>query len=285
MKRAFKRQLNKLIDKLRKIKHKELFDDIKYAEERFLNTFGYKLNLKNPKTFNEKLQWLKLYDRTDLHTLCADKYLVREHVRKEIGEEYLIPLVLETNQVKNINKNNMPDYPVIAKTNHDCGSFHLIRDKEVQDWEIIQNKLQKSLDTNYYDLGKEWQYKNIKPTIILEKLIIEKNGTLAKDYKFFCYHGKVEFIQIDIEKESKPDVQFFSTPQNKKSISPPKCLTKMISLAETLTKPFLFSRIDFYELNNKIFFGEITFHPSNGFAPITPEHWDEKMGDLIKLPR
>ena len=293
MRRALKR---KIIQIIKKIKYGKLYEDVIYAQNRFKDTFGYELNLKNPKTFNEKLQWLKLYDRTDLHTLCADKYLVRDHVQKEIGEEYLIPLVFETDKVEDVNETNLPDYPVIVKTNHDCGTFTIIRDKSNQNWQKIHTKLQKSLDSNYYDLGKEWQYKNINPTIVIEKLLIDDNGIIPKDYKFFCNNGKVSMIQLDMDKESSIsrniydihwnllDIIFFSTLQNPISVPRPTFIDRMIILAEKLSSKFIFARIDFYEVNNKIYFGEITFHPSNGFGPISPKSWDLKMGDLIKLP-
>lgn len=264
-----------------------------FIKKEFHKKFGYKLNLKNPKTFNEKIQWLKLNDRTPLHTLCADKFLVRDFVKEEIGEEYLIPILYHTSSAKGIAPDILPDYPVIIKTNHDSGNYFVIKDKNNQDWSSIRASLKKSLNNNYYYKGKEWQYKNIKPLIIVEKLLTNTMGELPLDYKIHCFNGKAKFIQVDIDRISNHTRNIYDKNWNKldliyeypngRDVDSPLNLSKMLILAEDLAKSFIFARIDFYEFEKKIFFGEITFHPECGFGKIEPDYWNEKIGKWLKL--
>ena len=144
-------------------------DDV-YIKKVFEKNLGYKLNLQNPVTLNEKIQWLKLNDRTKLHTKCADKYAVREYVKEKIGEQYLIPLLYQTENHKDITDINMPDEPFIIKTNHDSGGVVIVKDKSSINWKQVQKELSLSMKNNYYYPGREWQYKNIKPSIVVEKL-------------------------------------------------------------------------------------------------------------------
>lgn len=271
-----------------------LLGDEYFLKIKYFKVFGVKLNLKNPISFNEKLQWLKLNDRTELHTLCADKFGVRDYIKKEIGEEYLIPLVFDTENVLEINDTNMPDFPVIIKTNHDSGSYFILKDKKQQDWIKIRKELKKALARNYYYLGKEWQYKNIKPRVIVEKLLIAKDGSLPNDFKFHCINGKVAFIQVDINRQLEHSRNIYDinwelldmTYVYKRggNIEAPKKLIKMIQLAEKISSKFHFARVDFYEVDCQVYFGEITFHPESGFGQIIPEKWSYKFGNMLNLP-
>ena len=171
-----------------------------FLKKRFYNELGYHLNLKNPKTFNEKLQWLKLYDRSLLHTICADKHAVREYIKKEIGDKYLIPVHRVINNIDELKVKNLPDYPCIIKTTHDSANYEIVYNKSDVCWKELKRKMKKSLKNNFYYFGKEWQYKNIKPKIIIEKLLIENND-LPVDYKFHCFNGKVEIIQVNTNRK------------------------------------------------------------------------------------
>ncbi|OYQ49635.1 hypothetical protein CHX27_01350 [Flavobacterium aurantiibacter] len=139
-----------------------------FLKRRFKQVFGFNPDLKNPKSLSEKIQWLKLNDRTPLHTQCADKFKVREYVKDKVGEQYLVPLVFETKNVADINSNNIPDYPVAIKANHDSSGVVIVRDKNKENWDAIQKKLQSHLKVNYYYYDKEWPYKNIERRIIVE---------------------------------------------------------------------------------------------------------------------
>lgn len=280
-----------------------LASDKMYLKHVFREQMGYKLNLNDPKTLNEKMQWLKLNDRTDLHTQCADKIAVRNYVTKIIGDKYLIPMILETSDINYLKPDNLPDYPFIIKANHDSGSYKIIRDKKDKDWNNIRNDAKGWLKRNYYKYSKEWQYKNIKPKILIEKLLLNNNNQIPNDYKLHCIHGKVEMISVDLDRGSDFhsrnwfDRNWKRTPfkwssvyldgkrtdPSDLSITKPICLEKMIDLSEKLAQPFKYVRIDWYELEEKLFFGEITFHHDSGLKPIEPFEWDLKLGSKINL--
>lgn len=280
---------------LKKIKYylRYLFiSDEKYIKYKFKKYFGYNLNLTKPKSFNEKLQWLKLYDRTPLHTQCADKYLVRDYVENKIGNEYLIPLIFVTENVKEINEKNLPNFPVVIKPNHSRGVY-FIYDKMNYNFKPLQKKLLSELSSNFYYRTREWQYKNIKPKIIVEKLLLDENGNIPKDYKFLCMNGKVKLIQVDSNRHSSHQKTLYNVKWEKQmfefnfpigeDIDKPKNLTKMIEVAETLSKDFMFVRVDLYSINNKIYFGELTFHPAGGFGWFKPKEVDFELGKKLHL--
>jgi hypothetical protein len=256
---------------------------------------GYTLNLEHPKTFNEKLQWLKLNDRTDLHTLCADKLAVREYIKEKTGEQYLIPLVYAADKADEITLDKLPEYPVIIKTNHGSGGAIIIKDKRLVNIAHIQKDLKKQLKKNLYPFGKEWQYKNIRPYIIVEKLLIDETGNIPVDYKFHCFHGKVEVIHVDIgrftdHRRNVYDAQWNLLPfswgygTSRKIIAKPEVLDKMIGIAVQLSLSFMYVRVDLYLVEDKICFGELTFHHGSGFEKFHPQEFDRILGDKLKLP-
>lgn len=275
-----------------------------YIKRRFKAKLGYNINLKSPQTLNEKLNWLKLHDRKPLYTQCADKYAVRSYIKEKIGEEYLVPLFFMTQNPKDITFDALPDEPCVIKTNHDSGGVHIVKDKKQVNFSQLQKKLKKSLKRNYYYRSKEWQYKDIEPKIIVEKLLMGVNGELPSDYKIHCFNGKVEFIHIDfdrftdhkriwfdknwevmpfywfVKKEYYPGIKLV----NPEDVIKPDQLDKMIELSEILSKQIPYVRIDWYINQNKIYFGEITFHHDSGFVPIYPKEWDVKLGQLLTLP-
>jgi hypothetical protein len=181
----------------------ERLSDRVYLEMIFPKAQEYELNLDNPRSLNEKIQWLKIHDRRDLNTLLADKYLVRDYIKQHFGEEFLIPLEKTTIDPKEINFENLPDYPVIVKCNHDSGHYQIIRDKSTVDWRKLQIDLKWWMSFNYYMQDREWQYKNMKPTILVEKLLFDKNGRIPNDYKLHCINGKVDFIYVSVDREGK----------------------------------------------------------------------------------
>lgn len=253
-------------------------------------------NLKNPKTFNEKLQWLKLYDRKPIYTTMVDKYEVKQYVASLIGEEYIIPTLGVYDKVDDINFDALPDQFVL-KCTHDSGGLVICRDKSKLDIKEAKRKINASLKQNYYWHGREWPYKNVKPRIIAEKYIVDESGYELKDYKFFCFNGKVKlfFIAKDrYNEETKFD--FFDDnflhlpfvqghPNSEPPYYKPENFEKMKELAEKLSKNIPQIRIDFYNVNGQIYFGELTFFHYSGMMPFNPSDWDEKLGDLIELPK
>lgn len=274
---------------------KKIFLKMKYQ-----GIFGKDLCLKNPQTLNEKLQWKKIYDKKEIYTLCADKYNVRDFIKKKIGGKYLIPLILSTNNPSKIDFNKIK-IPFIIKTSHGSGQNIIIKDKEDFNEKEIIRKCKKWLKINYYYAGKEWQYKNIKPRILIEKLLLDEKGQIPKDYKFHCFNGKVEFIQVDTDRFWDHKRSFFNTswkllpftwcgkkgnkPVYKinKNINRPENLNKMIKIAEKLSKDFDYVRVDLYSVRNRIYFGELTFHHGAGFESFFPQKYDEIFGKKLKL--
>lgn len=265
-----------------------------YIKRTFKNTFGYNLNLENPKTIQEKIQWLQLNDRTPLHTLCTDKYAVREFVKEKIGEQYLIPLLYHTDNPANIIPDNMPDYPFIIKTNHGCGGHVIVKDKSKVEWIKVRKNLKKLLKYNYYYKSREWQYKDIEPCIIVEKLLLDQNSNIPIDYKIFCFNGRVVYIAVLMDRNVDLKLNYYNPTWNLMDcfgthlkpgdgIERPVSFNKMKSVAETLANGFRFVRVDLYNIDGDIYFGEMTFSPSAGFELINPPEWNRKFGDELKL--
>ena len=275
------------------IVYKTIPDDV-YLKKDFKQNFGFELNLDDPKTLNEKIYWLKINDRTNLHTTCADKYAVRDYVRKQIGEKYLIPLLYHTTDPKNINEENLPDKPFIIKTNHDSGNVTIVMDKKDINWKRVQKKQALSLKNNYYYAGREWQYNNIKPRILVEKLLLDEDNKIPNDYKLHCFNGKLVFTQVDLgrfedhrrnlydENWNLINCEWGRFP-NGVATEKPKNMNKMQELAEKLATPFDYVRVDFYSIDDNIYFGELTFHPGSGAEHFSPNEWDRKFGNMLSL--
>ncbi|GAA4295904.1 ATP-grasp fold amidoligase family protein [Aestuariibaculum suncheonense] len=256
--------------------------------------FGVYPNLESPKLFTEKIQWLKLYDKNPLYTKCADKYEVREYVKEKIGEKHLIPLILVTENVEDIAAENLPNYPVIIKTNHDSGGGIIVRQKNNVNYKEIHKLLKKRLSKNYYNLNREWEYKDIKPKIIVEKLMSDESGnTLLNDYKIFCFNGKPRYIQTLLDRETgvkedwydinwnRQEFRYFS--EESKEIERPKELDLMLKLSERLASDFKFVRVDLYKVKDEIYFGELTFKPYSGLMIWNPRQWDFELGSQLDL--
>ena len=288
-----KTKLDKLLE--RKYDPKLSLRDKKYIiEHQFERAVGYKPDIDNPKSFNEKLQWLKLYNEDPLLTKCADKYLVRDYVKEKIGEEYLIPLLEVWDSPDEINFDKLPNQFVL-KVNWGSGQNIIVKDKSKLDIEEAKAKLKKWMKphSNHYYFGFEWCYKNIKPIIIAEKFIQQLNNDLY-DYKFFSYNGKVKNLFVASDRFNNKYFDYYDTQWNllpfeiwsknsPNGIAKPQNLEKMISLTETLSKDFPFARVDFYDLEERIYFGEITFYPTSGLEALKPVEWDYKLGEMMDL--
>lgn len=272
--------------------------DEKYLRKKFKICIGKELNLENPKTFNEKLQWLKLYNRRSEYTIMVDKYKVREYIKNKIGEEYLIPLIGVWKSTDEINFEKLPSQFVL-KCNHNSGlGMCICKDKSKLNIGKIKKELKKGLKQNYYLTGREWPYKNVIPKIICEKFMQDNEVEDLKDYKFYCFNGKVKAVMINSDRNSDQPTKadYFDENYNfldlkwgyeNSKILPkkPRNFEKMIELAEILSKEIPHIRVDFYDCNNKIYFGELTFFDGSGFDKFDNEEWDYKFGEYIELPK
>ena len=266
-----------------------------YLKRVFKLTVGYRLNLKNPKTYNEKLQWLKLHDHNPLYPTMVDKHAVKDYVAKIIGSEYIIPTLEVYNNPDEIDFNKLPSQFVL-KCNHDSGGLVVCKDKSKLDEKSVRERLLICLKRDFYWLGREWPYKNIKKRIIAEQYMEDDETKELRDYKFFCFNGvvKLMFIATDRQNREEPYFDFYDTQFNHLDLihghpnapippQKPYNFELMIELAEKISKGLPHVRVDFYECNRKIYFGEITLYHHNGTVPFKPEYWDRKLGDLIEL--
>ncbi|OAA86972.1 ATP-grasp fold amidoligase family protein [Clostridium ljungdahlii] len=270
--------------------------DTNYLKMLFWARMGKKLNLSNPRTFNEKLQWLKINNRKLEYTTMVDKHEVRQYVKDNIGEQYLITLLGGPwNNFDEIDFDALPDQFVL-KCTHDSGGVIICKDKRNFNKGAARLRLNKSLQRNYYYSGREWPYKNVKPRIIAEKYMVDDSSKDLKDYKLMCFGGKVKCSFVCTNRDLNDlRVTFFDRqwqkmpferhyPVDSKNIQKPIGYGEMICLAEKLADNIPFVRVDFYNINGKIYFGELTFYPGCGFEEFTPEEWDHKLGNWITLP-
>ena len=275
------------------LESKGFFDFL--SDEQYLKFFyklnlGKKLNLINPATFNEKIQWLKLHDRNDNYTQMVDKILVKDFVSKRIGDEYIVKTLGLWDDFDEIDFDKLPQ-KFVLKCTHNSGGVVICKDKSKLNYLETKRKIKKSLKRNYYKNGREWPYKNVKPRIIAEEYI----GENVIDYKFLCYNGVVKNMFTCSDRETgNLCVDFFDLewnhlpferyyPNSKKEIKKPVNFEKMLQFSEVLAQGTKLARVDFYEIEGKLYFGEITVYPGSGFEKFTPEEWDYKFGDMIEL--
>lgn len=273
-----------------------IIPDYLYLKIKFRLKMNKKLDLNNPKTFNEKLQWLKLHDRKPEYTRYVDKYEVRSYIKETIGEEYLIPLIGVYNSFDEIDFDILPNQFVL-KPNHTSGNVYICKDKSKIDYVKLKKEVNAWMKREYYWVHREWPYKNIKPKIICEDYMVDESGMELKDYKFMCFSGKVGCVFVCSNRNSKDglNVDFYDTqwnhlpferhyPNSGQNINKPKNFDKMIKFAEILSLDIPFVRVDFYEANEQLYFGELTFYPGSGYEEFTPESYDNLLGGLITLP-
>lgn len=275
-----------------------IFPDKQYLQMLFRLKMGYKLDLNNPKTFSEKLQWLKLYNRKEIYTTLVDKYAVKEYVSKAIGEEHIIPTLGVWNNSDDIEFDKLPNQFVLKTTNGGGGDVVICKDVSKFDYEKTKKHLNQGLKKNIYNRKREWPYKNVHPRIIAEKYMEDENGEL-RDYKIFCFNGtpKIFLLYKNRYDEKKMTIDFFDEHGNWLDLSHsefqrsktqpnlPNCFKDMFVLAKKLSHDIPFVRTDFYAIENKIYFGEMTFYPTSGFAPYKPLRWENCMGEWLKLPK
>ncbi len=272
-----------------------LLNDEKYLKLLFKLQMNSALDLESPKTFNEKLQWLKLYDRKDEYTKMVDKYEAKEYVESIIGKQYIIPTLGVYDKFDEIDFDKLPNEFVI-KCTHDSGGLIICRDKQKFDKLKAKKKISKCLKKDFYYANREWPYKNVKKRIIVEKYMEDKHSNDLKDYKLFCFNGKTKYILVCSNRQgSLKNTDFFDTNwnlmpftrenhiNNPKGIEKPKNISKMIEIANTLSKDIPFVRVDLYEINGKVYFGELTLFPSAGFEGFEPKEWDNTLGELIEI--
>ena len=256
---------------------------------------GKKLNLENPQTFTEKLQWLKLYDHNPQYCQMANKLQMRDFVKSKIGEGYTVKVLGIYDSWAQIDFAKLPK-AFVLKTTHDSGSYVICKDKDslsVKQIKEAKKKINRSLRRNYYKTTREWQYKNIKPQIIVEEFLDDGQNNLT-DYKFFCFNGKCEFLYIMEEASSAPtqvilDANFNRLPfrmddePSETMPQKPACLEEMLSYAQKLSQGIPFLRVDMYLVNDKIYIGELTFYHYGGYIPFNPPEWDLKLGKKLDL--
>lgn len=274
-----------------------IWSDSIFLKIRFRACMGYPLNLKNPKTFNEKLQWLKIHDRKPLYTTMVDKYEAKKYVANIIGEEYIIPTIAVYDRVEDIDFDTLPNQ-FVMKCTHDSGGLVICKDKSELDKGAALKTLNHFLHRRYFWQSREWPYKNVKPRIIVEKYMEDEKTKELRDYKFFCFDGVVKALFIASERQVKNEetkFDFFDAefrhldiknghPNASVSIAKPETFKQMKMLAEKLSQNIPHLRVDFYEVNGKVYFGELTFTHWSGFVPFEPKEWDYKFGEWLKLP-
>ena len=271
--------------------------DEKFLSRMFQILMNQELSLEHPKTFNEKLQWLKLYNRKTSYTTMVDKYKVREYIRERLGEKYLIPLLGVWNNPEEIDFDILPNQFVL-KCNHNSGlGMSICKDKVLFDFAKAKKDLRRGIRENYYQKNREWPYKDVPRKIIAEQYMKSDAGGLT-DYKIHCFNGEPKLILVCKDRflETGLTEDFFSInwehldirrpkhPNASAPIKKPEELDEMLRLAAILSKDIPFLRVDFYIVDYKIYFSELTFYPASGFDKFVPEIWDNILGDWLKLP-
>lgn len=272
--------------------------DDEYLKRKFRVHMGKELNLESPQTFNEKLQWLKLYNRRPEYTMMVDKYRVRDYIKEQIGEEHLIPLLGVWDDPDEIDFDALPEQFVL-KCNHNSGlGMCICKDKTNLNIPKVKSELRKGLKQDYYLTGREWPYKDVPRKIICEKYMTDKSETQGlTDYKFYCFGGKARVVMIASDRYSKQQTRFdyfdreyshlpivWGNPYSENPPSKPAQFEQMLGVADQLSAGIPHVRVDLYCVNEQIYFGELTFFDGSGFDAIAPKKWDDTLGGWIELP-
>lgn len=270
--------------------------DKNFIKEKYKLKTGKELDFNNIHTFNEKMQWLKLYDKNPKYTQIVDKYEVKDYLKNKIGEEYIIRTIGIYNYFDEINFDKLPNQFVI-KCTHDSGSTVICTDKNKFSIKKTKKFINKCLKKNHYFAGREWPYKNVVPRIIIEEFVKDNYEDDLHDYKFWCFNGKVKYIHVTSNRDKADGIKvdFYDLDWNKQpivwcypnsnlDIEKPKNYEKMKRIAEKLSENFPFVRVDMYEVNGKVLIGELTLYPGAGFAKFYTEKYDEIFGDMLSLP-
>lgn len=278
-----------------------LRSDKSIIKRKYRKIFGRNLDLEHPETLNEKIQWLKLYEHKDFHTTCADKYVVREWLSERFGDDCLIPLVFHTDNWREIHAGNIREFPCIIKANHTSGDYMILRDAAKVDWKSVQRECHWWLRRNYYQTSQEWQYKNIKKRIVVEKLLQTKEGKIPNDYKLHYINGKLEFVYVSVDREGANKRNIYDRNWNPlpfswvakaksaqggirgEEVPAPPSFDIMVKLGTEIAKLFKYVRVDFYDVDGHLYFGEITLHHGSGFDVFVPDEYDYVYGEKLIL--
>lgn len=285
-----------IVNHLLKWKISRVLSDKTFLSIKYRMSNGTKLNLEDPKTYNEKLQWQKIHDRNPLYPALTDKYAVRDFIADTIGKKYVVPLVGVYDNVSAIDVAALPSSFVLKPT-HTSGDVLFCKDKATFDWEKANNLMNSWLSNNYYWYDREWPYKEIQPRIICEEMIKTSDGNPPRDYKIFCFDGepKMAFVAsdrsngtkfdfFDIEWERLPLKQHY--PNSTYDIPKPGKWDEMLEIARKLSVGFPQVRVDLYvDADEKILFGELTFFHFSGFEPFEPASYDQLLGSWVQLPK
>ena len=283
-----------ILEKRNKIFYSKINQKKDFIKKQFKKKLKQDLDwTKQPVKFNEKIQFRKLYSSNELYAICADKYRVREYVKEKIGEKYLIPLLLVTEKLSIEQWNQLPNSFVI-KPNHDNGTVKIVKNKTKANRKKIINFMNLALKLDYGIFSMESYYSLIKPKIIIEEFLENENEKDLVDYKFFCFFGDVKYCQVIRNRNSNETIDFYDINWKKQNFTglnigiknsevtllKPVNFDLMVKLASKLSKDFSFVRVDFYNVNGKIYFGELTFCPASGFGTFNPEEWNETFGSF-----
>lgn len=277
-----------------------LFPDELKIKVKYSHYFKRKLDLENPRRFTEKIQWLKLNDRKDFYTTCADKFEARKYIKERFGESYLVPLLFQTYNWKDITYDNMPECPFALKSNNGSGTVRIIRDKRNENWNKLRRLCRFWLGINHYELSEEWQYKNMRPCIIAEKLLLTREGKLPNDYKLHYFNGHLEFVYCSIDREGTNNRNIYDAEWNplpfmliRKSkyrddlrgpeIPVPPSFAEMKRIGSEVAQNFPYVRVDFYDVDGKLYMGEITLYHGSGFDSFIPDKYDLVYGEKLDI--
>jgi len=272
--------------------------DKMYLQCIWRDNMGYELDVENPQTFNEKLQWLKLYNRKSVYTTMVDKATAKEYVASIIGEEYIIPTYGVYNTFDEIDFGGLPNQFVIKST-HDSGGVYICKDKSKLDKEKARSITEGRFGVNVYHNFREWPYKNVKPRILVEKYMENEECNGLVDYKFYCFNGKAKYLYVSegLENHKTAKISFLTldwefAPFGRSDFSPfsilppqPSRFKEMVKIANILAERHPFIRVDLYQVKNKIYFSELTFYPCAGMMPFEPKEWDYKLGLELTLEK
>lgn len=265
-----------------------------YCQLNYFAHFHKFANLKSPKSYNEKINWLKLHDHNPIYTKLVDKYEVKSIIAQLIGEDYIIPTIGVWDHFDDIEFERLPNQFVL-KCTHDSEGIVIVKDKTKLDLQTAKQKLENSLKQNFYYIGREWPYKNVKPRIIAEKYMEDHLDGELRDYKFFCFDGEPKALFIATDRSiNKVKFDYYDLDFNHLDIKQkypnagmvrkPVTFDKMIELSKTISKGYPHVRLDFYEVDGKLYFGEFTLYHFSGFMPFQPDRWDKIFGKWLVLP-
>lgn len=285
-----------IVSRIRRVLINFLPDEL-YLKLVYYRIFKKKLNLSRPELFCEKLQWIKLNDRKEIYHRMVDKYEAKKFIAERVGEQYIIPTLGLWDKFEEIDFDLLPD-KFVLKCTHDSGSYYLCEDKSKLDKEILKKKLLKNFGMDYFYISREWPYKGLKYRIIAEPLLGDQKS--LREYKFFCFNGVPKIYQSCTDRDNSIGgaiLQFFDIEGNLLEIEDahhhrksstvtavPIHLDEMLRISEILSKDTYCLRVDFFEVDSKLYLGEMTFFESSGFCEFVPEKYNRILGDWIQLP-